>query len=57
MNRLAPSLFVLPLVVIAAISTIKQVVRIQVSGEPRWDYFPIDSAAHRLYISRGNRPR
>ena len=51
MNRLAPWLVALPLLAHAAAPSLKEVARIPVGGEARWDYLTIDSAAHRLYVS------
>lgn len=52
MNRLAPLLLALPLVANAAPS-LKEVARIPLGGEARWDYLAVDSDAHRLYVSHG----
>lgn len=51
MNRLALLLLALPLVASAAPPALKEVARIHVGGQARWDYLTIDSAAHRLYVS------
>jgi YVTN family beta-propeller protein len=51
--RLAPWLLALPLVANAAAPSLKEVGRIPIAGEARWDYLTIDSAAHRLYVSHG----
>ena len=53
MIRLALLLLVLPLSAAAAASapTLKEVTRIPIAGETRWDYLTVDSAAHRLYVS------
>ncbi len=53
MIRLALLLLVLPLSAAAAASapTLKEVTRIPIPGETRWDYLTVDSAAHRLYVS------
>jgi YVTN family beta-propeller protein len=51
MNRLASLLLALPLAANAAAPSIKEVGRIAISGETRWDYLAVDSAAHRLYVS------
>jgi YVTN family beta-propeller protein len=49
--RLAPWLLALPLVAHAAAPSFKEVDRIHVGGEARWDYLTVDGAAHRLYVS------
>ena len=51
MNRLALLLLALPLAATAAPPALKEVARIRVPGETRWDYLTVDSAAHRLYVS------
>ena len=51
MNRLALLLLALPLAATAAPPVLKEVTRIHVPGETRWDYLTVDSAAHRLYVS------
>ena len=51
MNRFAPLLLALPLLASAATPSLKEVARIAVGGDARWDYLTIDSAAHRLYVS------
>jgi DNA-binding beta-propeller fold protein YncE len=51
MNRLALLLLALPLAATAAPPALKEVARIHVPGETRWDYLTVDSAAHRLYVS------
>ena len=52
MNRLALLLLALPLAAAAAQPpALKEVARIPVPGETRWDYVPVDSAAHRLYVA------
>ncbi|MDP9123470.1 MAG: YncE family protein [Pseudomonadota bacterium] len=53
MNRLALMLLVLPLSAAAAAvpPALKEVARIHIPGETRWDYLTVDSAAHRLYVS------
>ena len=51
MNRFAPWLLALPLLANAATPSLKEVARIPVGGEARWDYLTIDGAAHRLYVS------
>ena len=53
LHRFAPWLLVLPLVAQAASPSLKEVDRIRIGGEPRWDYLTVDSAAHRLYVSHG----
>ena len=54
-HRLAPLLLALPLVVHAAAPSLKEVDRIHIGGEARWDYLAVDSAAHRLYVSHATR--
>ena len=39
----------------ASTSASPKVHRIAVGGEGGWDYLTVDSAARRLYVSRGNR--
>jgi YVTN family beta-propeller protein len=51
MNRLALMLLALPLAASAAPPALKEVTRIPIPGETRWDYLTVDSAAHRLYVS------
>jgi DNA-binding beta-propeller fold protein YncE len=51
MNRFAPLLLACPLLAAAATPTLKEVDRIHIGGEARWDYLTVDSAAHRLYVS------
>ena len=51
MNRLALLLLALPLAAVAAPPALTEGARIHVPGEPRWDSLPVDSAAHRLYVS------
>jgi len=51
MNRLALLLLALPLAAAAAPPVLKEVARIHVPGETRWDYLTVDSAAHRLYVA------
>lgn len=51
MNRLALMLLALPLAASAAPPVLKEVARIHIPGETRWDYLTVDSAAHRLYVS------
>ncbi len=51
MKRLAFLLLALPFLAHAAAPSLKEVARIQIGGEARWDYLTIDSAAHRLYVS------
>ncbi len=53
MNRLALMLLALPLSAAAAAvpPALKEVARIHIPGETRWDYLTVDSAAHRLYVS------
>ena len=54
MNRLASLLLLaLPLVAHAAAPSLKEVARIPLGGDARWDYLSVDSAAHRLYVSHG----
>lgn len=53
MNRLALMLLALPLAASAASPALKEVARIHIPGETRWDYLTVDSAAHRLYVSHG----
>ena len=53
MNRLALILIALPLAASAAPPALKEVARIAIPGETRWDYLTVDSAAHRLYVSHG----
>jgi YVTN family beta-propeller protein len=55
MKQLAPLLLALPLLATAATPSLKEVARIPVGGEARWDDLTIDSAAHRLYVSHGTR--
>ncbi len=55
MKRLAPLLLALPLLASAATPSLKEVARILVGGDARWDYLTVDSAAHRLYVSHGRR--
>jgi len=55
MNRLAPLLLALPLMAGAAVPSLKEVARIPIGGDARWDYLTIDSAAHRLYVSHATR--
>ena len=54
-HRFAPFLFALPLVANAAAPSLREVDRIHVGGEARWDYLTVDSAAHRLYVSHATR--
>ena len=51
MNRIVLLLLALPLAAAAAAPALKEVARIHVPGETRWDYLTVDSAAHRLYVS------
>ena len=52
MIRLALMLLAMPLAAAAAAPpALKEVARIRVPGETRWDYLTVDSAAHRLYVS------
>jgi DNA-binding beta-propeller fold protein YncE len=51
--RTACWLLALPLAAVAATPSLKEVDRIRIGGEPRWDYVTVDSAAHRLYVSHG----
>jgi YVTN family beta-propeller protein len=51
MKRLAPLLMAAPLLAAAAAPSLKEVDRIHIGGEARWDYLAVDSAAHRLYVS------
>ena len=53
MNSLALMLLALPLAASAASPALKEVARIHIPGETRWDYLTVDSAAHRLYVSHG----
>ena len=50
MKQIFSLLLAIPFVAFAA-PTLKEVDRIQVPGQTRWDYLTIDSAAHRLYVS------
>ena len=54
MNRLALLLLALPLAAAAAPPVLKEVARIHVGGEARWDYLTVDSAMHRLYVSHAS---
>jgi YVTN family beta-propeller protein len=51
MKHLASLLLACPLLAAAATPSLKEVDRIHIGGEARWDYLSIDSAAHRLYVS------
>ena len=51
MKRLAPLLLACPLLATAAAHSLKEVDRIHLGGETRWDYVAVDSPAHRLYVS------
>lgn len=51
MKRFALLLLAFPLVASAATPVLREVARIHVGGDARWDYPTIDSAAHRLYVS------
>ena len=51
--RLACCLLALPVLAHAAPPSLKEVDRIHIGGEARWDYVTVDSAAHRLYLSHG----
>ena len=54
MNRFAPLLLPCPLPAAAATPTLKEVDRIHIGGEARWDYVTVGSAAHRLYVSHAS---
>ena len=49
--RLACWLLALPLAAHAAPPSLKEVDRIHIGGEARWDYVSLDSANHRLYVA------
>jgi YVTN family beta-propeller protein len=51
MKRLSLLLLATSFVAHAAAASLREVDRIHVGGEARWDYLAIDSAAHRLYVS------
>jgi hypothetical protein len=51
MKRFATLFLALPILAVAATPSLKEVDRIHIGGEARWDYLTIDSAAHRLYVS------
>ena len=51
MKRLVLMLLALPLAATAAPPALREVARIHVPGETRWDYVTVDSAAHRLYAA------
>jgi YVTN family beta-propeller protein len=51
MKRFALLLLAIPCMAHAAAASLKEVDRIHVDGEARWDYLSIDSAARRLYVS------
>ena len=53
MKTLVPLLLALPLLASAAPPSLKEVARIHIGGEPRWDYLEIDSPGHRLFVSHG----
>ncbi len=59
MNRLGPTLLALQLASLAtaaaAVPSLKEVARIHIGGEARWDYLVVDSAHHRLYVSHASR--
>ncbi len=52
-HRLAPWLLALPFLAHAAAPSLKEIDRIRIGGEGRWDYLAVDSAAQRLYVSHG----
>ena len=52
-KSLVSMLLVVPLLANAGAVGLKEVTRIRVGGEARWDYLTVDSAAHRLYVSHG----
>jgi DNA-binding beta-propeller fold protein YncE len=51
MKRLCLILLSLHVAANAATPTLKEVDRIRIGGEARWDYLTVDSARHRLYVS------
>jgi YVTN family beta-propeller protein len=62
MNPFGITFLALQLATIAAAASaspvapsLKEVARIQVGGEARWDYLAVDSAHHRLYVSHATR--
>ncbi len=52
-RSIAAALLVLPALAGAASPSLKEVARIHVGGEARWDYLEVDSPNHRLYVSHG----
>jgi YVTN family beta-propeller protein len=55
MKRLVLAAVLLPLSVAAlAAPSLKEVDRIRIGGEARWDYLTVDSAGHRLYVSHSS---
>jgi DNA-binding beta-propeller fold protein YncE len=51
--RFACWLLAIPLLAHAAPPSLKEVDRIHIGGEARWDYVTVDSPGHRLYLSHG----
>jgi DNA-binding beta-propeller fold protein YncE len=54
MKFLALAFLAVPLLSMAAQPSMKEVSRIRIGGEARWDYLEIDSSGHRLFVSHGS---